>query len=145
MSYMIFLRKIERFLVEDLLFVMMVMWLLIRSLILICSIIFVVFFVFIVVVIFFCRYMRRKFFLNVLSEGKVVILEYFKGFCIFIYKEFRKVIRNFDEIMILGSGGFGVVYKGIFLLLGIVIVVKCFRYKLGLGEKVFVVEVFSVS
>ncbi|XP_073391290.1 L-type lectin-domain containing receptor kinase IX.1 isoform X2 [Physcomitrium patens] len=144
-SHMTFSRKIERFLAEDPSPATTVMRLSTRSLILICSITFAAFLVSTAVAIFFCRYTRRKFLSNVSSEGKAVTLEHLKGPRTFTYKELRKATRNFDETMILGSGGSGAVYKGILSPSGIVIAVKRPRHKSGSGEKAFVAEASSVS
>ncbi|KAG0630877.1 hypothetical protein M758_1G210300 [Ceratodon purpureus] len=62
----------------------------------------------------------------------------------FTYKELRKATKNFNRTELLGSGGFGAVYKGT-LPSGVLVAVKRMRMESRHGKASFLAEVTSLS
>ncbi|KAG0587417.1 hypothetical protein KC19_2G162800 [Ceratodon purpureus] len=62
----------------------------------------------------------------------------------FTYKELRKATKNFNKTELLGSGGFGAVYKGT-LPSGVLVAVKRMRMDSRHGKESFLAEVTSLS
>ncbi|KAG0570133.1 hypothetical protein KC19_6G141200 [Ceratodon purpureus] len=62
----------------------------------------------------------------------------------FTYKELRKATKNFNKTELLGSGGFGAVYKGT-LPSGVLVAVKRMRMESRHGKESFQAEVTSLS
>ena len=63
----------------------------------------------------------------------------------FAYKELKKATKNFSESQLLGTGGFGAVYKGALQPSGDVVAVKRIRHESKQGEEGFLAEASSIS
>lgn len=64
---------------------------------------------------------------------------------LFAYKELKKATKNFSESQLLGTGGFGAVYKGILQPSGDVVAVKRIQHESKQGEEGFLAEASSIS
>jgi serine/threonine protein kinase len=64
---------------------------------------------------------------------------------LFTYKELKRATRDFSESNLLGTGGFGAVYKGTLEPSGALIAVKRIRQESKEGEEGFVAEASSIS
>lgn len=64
---------------------------------------------------------------------------------LFAYKELKKATKNFSESQLLGTGGFGAVYKGTLQPSGDVVAVKRVRHESKQGEEGFLAEASSIS